>query len=57
MTDHLRAAFEALLDGSINDHLDGDHDNGEVHLASGRHAESCDTERQLPDLSPANLPR
>ena len=30
MTDLTRVQLEALLDGSINDHLDYDHDTGEV---------------------------
>ena len=32
MTDLTRVQLEALLDGSINDHLDYDHDTGEVYL-------------------------
>lgn len=32
MTDITRVQLEALLDGSINDHLDYDHDTGEVYL-------------------------
>ena len=32
MTDLTREQLEALLDGSINDHLDYDHDTGEVYL-------------------------
>lgn len=32
MTDLTREQIEALLDGSINDHLDYDHDTGEVYL-------------------------
>ena len=32
MTDLTREQLEALLDGSINDHLEYDHDTGEVYL-------------------------